>query len=127
MLSDHAPMPVLAVTDMDRAKEFYEGTLGFTAEEPFPGALTYTAGGVPIFVYQSSYAGTNRATAISFIVPSDVFDREVADLRSRGVRFETYDMPEVVFHDGVADMDGMRSVWFEDPFGNIINVGTDGS
>ena len=36
MLADHAAIPVLAVTDLDRAREFYEGTLGFTSGPEVP-------------------------------------------------------------------------------------------
>lgn len=123
MLSDHPATPVLAVTDLERAKAFYEDTLGFTPDaDPGPEGVVYTAGGVRFLVYRSSYAGTNRATAMGFQITPDAFDAEVADLRSRGVRFETYDMPEVVFTDGVASMGGMRAAWFEDPFGNILNI-----
>lgn len=123
MLSDHPATPVLAVTDLERAKAYYEDTLGFVPDaNPGPEGVVYTAGGVRFLVYQSSYAGTNRATAIGFQIPPDAFDAEVADLRARGVTFETYDMPEVVFQDGVATYEGMRTAWFEDPFGNILNI-----
>lgn len=123
MLSDFDAMPVLAVTDLDRARDFYEKTLGF---EPGPSAegVVYRAGGVEILVYPSSYAGTNKATAAAFMVPEAAFDAEVADLRRRGVTFQTFDMEGLTWDDGVADMDGMRAVWFADPDGNILNVGT---
>lgn len=123
MLSDFDAMPVLAVTDLDRARAFYETTLGFTPEESVEGVF-YRAGGVTILVYPSSYAGTNKATAAAFMVPSASFDAEVADLRGKGVTFQTFEMEGLTWDDGVADMDGMRSVWFADPDGNILNVGT---
>ena len=122
MLSDFSAMPVLAITDLDRARSFYEGTLGFSAVREVADGVMYRAGGVDILVYPSSYAGTNKATAMSFSVPEAAFDDEVADLRRRGVTFETYDMEGVTWIDGVATMDGMRSAWFTDPDGNILNV-----
>lgn len=127
MLSDHRAVAVLAVTDLDRARQFYEGVLGLTSEDGAMGGVTYRTGGVDLYVYPSDYAGTNKATAVSFAVPEAAFDDEIADLRRRGVTFATYDMPGVTWNDGVGEGEGMRMAWFTDPDGNILNVGTDGS
>lgn len=75
-------------------------------------------------MYPSAYAGTNQATALSFGVPDDGFDAEVADLRARGVRFDTFEAEGIEWADGVASAPGMRAVWFTDPDGNILNVET---
>jgi hypothetical protein len=75
-------------------------------------------------VYRSAYAGTNKATAASFQVPADAFDAEVASLRDKGVSFQTFELEGITWDDGVATMAGARSVWFEDPDGNILNVET---
>ena len=77
-------------------------------------------------VYPSAYAGTNKATAMSFQVPADKFDDEVAALRERDITFQTFDAEGITWDDGVASAgDVFRSVWFEDPDGNILNVETD--
>lgn len=126
MLPDHAAIAVVAVTDLDRARAFYEGTLGFTPGREVPDGVLYRAGGVDVLVYRSSFAGTNKATALSFQVPPDAFDAEVADLRARGVTFQTFEMEGITWEDGVAQMEGMgRGVWFADPDGNILNVDTE--
>ena len=122
MLSEFPAIPVLAVTDLARARAFYEGTLGFNNVSEVADGVLYRAAGVDILVYPSSYAGTNKATAVSFAVPAAGFDDEVADLRRRGVTFETYEMEGVTWTDGVATMDGIKSAWFTDPDGNILNV-----
>ena len=44
-----------------------------------------------MFVYESEYAGTNKATAVSFNVPMSAFDDEVAALRDKGVSFMTFE------------------------------------
>ncbi len=124
MLSDFPAMPVLAVTDLPRARRFYEDTLGLSPGEDAPDGVVYRAGGVDLLVYPSSYAGTNKATAVGFQLPQDAFDTEVARLRDLGVAFQEFEMEGLTWHDGVAEMEGMRSVWFADPDGNIINVGT---
>lgn len=126
MLSDHPANAVLAVRDLDRARRFYEDTLGFSPTEAMEG-VRYRAGGVELFVYPSAYAGTNKATAVTFAVPQAAFDDEIADLRRRGITFETYDLEGMTWRDGVAEADGMRTAWFTDPDGNILNVVTDES
>ncbi|HEY3437895.1 MAG TPA: VOC family protein [Actinotalea sp.] len=122
MLSAFPAMPVLAVTDLDRARTFYEGTLGLSSAGPTIEGVIYDAGGVRLLVYPSSYAGTNKATAMSFDVPWDSFAAEVENLRLKGVQFQTFDMEGLTWNDGVAEGDGMRSVWFADPDGNVLNV-----
>lgn len=126
MLSDHPAVAVISVTDLDWARGFYEGTLGLRPAREVPDGVMYRAGGVDVLVYPSAYAGTNKATALSFQVPPAAFDAEVADLRARGVTFQTFDLEGLTWEDGVATMDGgVRGVWFADPDGNILNVDTE--
>lgn len=124
MLSEYDPVPVLAVSDLVRARAFYEGTLGLTADEDVPEGVSYRAGGGRLLVYPSSYAGTNKATAVGFSVPADRFDAEIADLRARGITFDTFEAEGLSWADGVAEMGGTRSAWFHDPDGNILAVET---
>lgn len=121
MLSDCTPIPTLATADLDRAKAFYEQTLGFDAGESQMGEeLAYRSGSGGFLVYRSQYAGTNQATSMMFQVED--FDGEVARLREAGVTFDTFDMEGMVWEDGVALMGEAKAVWFHDPDGNIINL-----
>lgn len=123
MLADHAPMPTLGTADLPRAREFYERTLGFTPDNDVPDGVIYHAGKGSFLVYPSGFAGTNQATAMSFMVPAAEFDAIVADLRGKQVEFRTFEIPGGNWTDGVADFgDGMKGVWFTDPDGNILNV-----
>ncbi len=124
MLHEYVPIPTLAVTDLRRARGYYEGVLGFAPGPDTAGGVMYAAGGSSFLVYPSSFAGTNKATAMSFQVPAEAFDAEVAALRERGVQFQTFDAEGLTWDDGVATFDGTRSAWFEDPDGNILNVET---
>ncbi|GEK23414.1 VOC family protein [Cellulomonas xylanilytica] len=127
MLADHAAMPVLAVTDLDRARAFYEGTLGFSSGPEVPEGVLYRTSNGGFLVYPSAYAGTNKATAISFQLSADAFDTEVAALRTAGIQFQTFDLPgEATWTDGVLSDGSMRAAWFTDPDGNVLNVETDG-
>lgn len=124
MLNAYDPVAVLAVSDLARARAFYEGTLGLVADEDVPEGVGYRAGAGQILVYPSAYAGTNQATALAFSLPSDRFAAEIADLRTRGISFDTFDAEGVTWDDGVATMGDTRSAWFRDPDGNIIAVET---
>lgn len=124
MLADHDPMTTLAVADLDRATQFYEGVLGFPREGTPAEGVVYRAGAGSFLVYPSAYAGTNRATALSFAVPAGEFDAEVAALRSAGVVFQTFEAEGLTWDDGVGSWGGGRGVWFADPDGNILNVDT---
>jgi catechol 2,3-dioxygenase-like lactoylglutathione lyase family enzyme len=121
MLSDGQAAATLAVSDLDRAKKFYTETLGFTVQMESEGGMLLGAGkGTAIFVYPSSFAGSNKATAVSFNV--DDFDATIADLRERGVTFVDYDFPGLKTENGVAQTPDGPAAWFADPDGNLVNV-----
>ena len=128
MLGDKSVIPTLAVSDMERARDFYENTLGLKpapglSEGADAGAVVYQAGSSAMLVYLSAYAGTNQATAASWGVGDD-FDPIVEDLRNRGVTFERYDdLPDTTREGDIHITGEMKSVWFKDPDGNILNVG----
>jgi catechol 2,3-dioxygenase-like lactoylglutathione lyase family enzyme len=123
MLGDKSAAVTLAVSDLDRARDFYENTLGLQSLQEIPGAVLYRSGSSVLLVYPSEYAGTNQATAASWAVGDD-FDAIVADLRAKGVTFEHYDdLPETTRDGDVHTMgETMKGVWFKDPDGNILSV-----
>jgi len=130
MLSALTPAATLPTTDMGRAEKFYEDTLGLTKDsEEDPGGVFYKCGSGKLFVYQSQYAGTNKATAVTFMTDNDKeFDSTVDGLRKKGVHFMTFEYEGMSWDKDVATATtpggrSMRSVWFNDPDGNIINVG----
>ena len=127
MIGEHSPVTTLGVSDLQRARDFYEGTLGFApGTEMMDLGITYQSGSGAFFVYTSEVAGTNKATAMMFEIPGDAFDAEIATLRERGVTFQTFEAEGMEWVDGVATAgDGaFKSVWFEDPDGNILNIGS---
>ena len=112
----------LPVSDHERAKAFYGETLGFELEEDTPGGTMYKVGSSHVFVYPSQFAGTNQATAATFLV--DDLESAVAELKGKGVTFEEYDFPGLKTVDGIAELEGERGAWFKDPDGNILAVAT---
>ena len=126
MLGDKSAIATLAVSDLDRARDFYESTLGLKPMEGSAprdaGAIVYRSGGSAVLVYQSRYAGTNEATAASWGVGDDL-DSIVQNLRDKGVTFERYDdLPGTTRDGDIHAMGELRSVWFKDPDGNILNL-----
>jgi catechol-2,3-dioxygenase len=110
----------LAVGEIARARQFYEGTLGLAPIEEQPGGVLYRSGNSVVLVYESEYAGTNQATAATWAVGDD-FDAIVDDLRSKGVAFEHYDdLPETTREGDVHTMGELKGVWLKDPDGNIL-------
>ena len=119
MLNKYPVVAVLAVTDVDRARKFYEGVLGLTVQREGEDGISYECGGgTGLLVYPSQFAGTNQATAAGWSV--DDLDAVMADLRGRGVTFEEYDLPGLKTENGVASFPGGRGCWFKDPDGNIL-------
>jgi catechol 2,3-dioxygenase-like lactoylglutathione lyase family enzyme len=123
MLASSPVVAVVAVKDLDRAQEFYGGTLGLQpAPETDPGGVLYACGGgTQLLVYTSGYAGTNQATAASWQV--DDLEGTIADLKSKGITFEQYDNIPGLERDGEIHRSGsIAGAWFKDPDGNILNV-----
>jgi catechol 2,3-dioxygenase-like lactoylglutathione lyase family enzyme len=121
MLRDTDAVATLAVKDLDVAAKFYEETLGLsrTGEENGE-ALVFESGDTTINVYRSSFAGTNKATALTWTV--DDVENIVRTLKSKGVRFEHYDLPETRREGDVHVSGDLKVAWFKDPDGNILAV-----
>jgi catechol 2,3-dioxygenase-like lactoylglutathione lyase family enzyme len=122
MLAGKDAAATLAVSNLERARDFYENTLGLEAVQEPPGAILYRSGNSVVLVYPSEYAGTNKATAASWAVGAD-FDSIVQALTDKGVTFEHYDdLPETTREGDVHRMGDFKAVWFKDPDGNILNL-----
>jgi hypothetical protein len=76
--------------------------------------------GTACFLYPTPNAGTSRASQ-AFWQVGDV-EREVAELKARGVVFEEYDIPGVKMQNSIAAGGGAKTAWFKDSEGNILAV-----
>jgi catechol 2,3-dioxygenase-like lactoylglutathione lyase family enzyme len=121
MLKDRNSSAIVAATDLDRARAFYEGVLGLNLLSEEMSVLNFATGGTHLVVYRSDEAGSNRANAVVWGV-GDEIETIVADLRGKGVRFEHYDMDGVQFADGLHRAADFRMAWFKDPDGNILHL-----
>ena len=121
MLQDSPVYAYLPATDVARARRFYEQTLGFRPSEENEGGVAYKfANGTACFLYPTSNAGTNRASQ-AFWQVEDV-EREVKELKARGVKFEEYDDPGIKTVNGIATAGGGKVAWFKDTEGNILAI-----
>jgi catechol 2,3-dioxygenase-like lactoylglutathione lyase family enzyme len=115
--------PVAAVSDLPRARAFYEGVLGLRPGTEMGGdaVVMYPCGeGSQLVVYLSpQHAGKSTATLAGFMV-GDV-ERAVADLTARGVTFEVYDEPKTDER-GIMDAGSFKAAWFRDPDGNTYAI-----
>lgn len=121
MLGKADATPMIAVTDLDRAKDFYENKLGLSTDNEWgEEGVTLKSGDTLVNVYRSEYAGTNKATALNFDV--DDIATEVSDLKSKGIMFEHYDLPGLKQEGDIYTAEGMKTAWFKDPDGNILSL-----
>jgi len=109
-------------TNLDRARRFYEGTLGFVPKSVSSAGVAYEFGsGTAAFLYLTDNAGTSKASQAFWSV-EDV-DREIAELKQRGVVFEDYkDMPGERSAEGAVIAGGAKAAWFKDSEGNILAI-----
>jgi catechol 2,3-dioxygenase-like lactoylglutathione lyase family enzyme len=122
MLADRTAVATIAVKDLAAAKRFYEGVLGLTQVASEGGeAVTYQTGAGKLFVYRSQFAGTNKATAATWMVGEDI-ERTVKALKAKGLTFERYDMPQMKREGDIHVSGGTRAAWFKDPDGNIHGI-----
>jgi catechol 2,3-dioxygenase-like lactoylglutathione lyase family enzyme len=119
----------IPVQDMQRARAFYAEKLGLEPSEERPGGLLYRCASGAFALFESAGASPGTFTQMAFEV--DDIEATVAELRSRGVVFEEYDLPGLTTVDGIAEIDGNypskgsgeRGAWFRDSEGNMLGIG----
>jgi len=114
---------IVPVSDVEKAVEFYGGTLGLELQIrrddlPENREAEFRAGDGSLVVYESVAAGQSKGTLAAFRV--DDLEAVVAGLRERGVAFEEYDLPELKTENAIATIGDLRASWARDPDGNII-------
>ena len=111
---------VLPAADLARARRFWHDVFDRDPILQDETGDTYDLGGTRVFVYESQFAGTAQNTAMG--LDSADFDRDIEALRTRGVKFNDYELPGLVTVDGIAELGGLRTAWFDDSEGNIIAI-----
>lgn len=123
-LQDYKVGAMVPVTEMAKAKEFYEGQLGLSGgQEEGDGGITYDfAEGGRLHVYPSpDNAGKSDATVAGF--RADDVEAVVDELSSKGIGFEQYDTDQIKTNEkGIAELGDTGVAWFKDPDGNLLAV-----
>lgn len=121
MLQNFPMYAYIPAKDVARARQFYEGKLGFRAKQELAGGVVYEfKDNTACFLYPTPNAGTSLASQ-AFWEVEDV-EREVSELKGRGVRFEEYDVPGEKSPSGVVTAGGAKAAWFKDSEGNILAI-----
>jgi catechol 2,3-dioxygenase-like lactoylglutathione lyase family enzyme len=121
MLQNFPMYAYIPAKDVARARKFYEGKLGFRAKEEVAGGVIYEfKDKTACFLYPTPNAGTSLASQAFWQV--DDVEREVSELKTRGVVFEEYDVPGERSPSGVVTAGGAKAAWFKDSEGNILAI-----
>lgn len=122
MLGNKDAVANIAVKNLETAKKFYEDILGLTqVDAEGQELIVFKSGNSTINVYRSQYAGTNKATAVTWVVGGEM-EGVVQQLKAKGVAFEHYDMPDMIREGDIHVAGTMKVAWFKDPDGNILNI-----
>jgi catechol 2,3-dioxygenase-like lactoylglutathione lyase family enzyme len=125
MLGGKDVAATIAVRDTKAVKKFYQDILGLAlVDDAMPDAVVYRSGSSKVLVYQSQYAGTNKATAATWDVGDDI-EKIVQALKAKGVSFEHYELPGMTRKGDVHVAEGMKAAWLKDPDGNILALVSD--
>jgi catechol 2,3-dioxygenase-like lactoylglutathione lyase family enzyme len=119
----------LPAQDLERARAFYRDRLGLEAAEERGGGLRYVCGATEFHLFASSGAASGRSTQMGLEVED--LEAVMADLRARGLEFETFDMGDLEVTDQVVVVPGNypskgtgeRGAFFYDSEGNLLAIG----
>jgi catechol 2,3-dioxygenase-like lactoylglutathione lyase family enzyme len=118
-----------AAQNLDRARRFYRDRLGLEPVEEREGGLRYVCGTSEFHVFASSGSASGRSTQMGFEVQD--IDRAVADLRARGLEFESFEWDGLEVTDQIVAVPsnypskgtGERGAFFFDSEGNLLALG----
>jgi catechol 2,3-dioxygenase-like lactoylglutathione lyase family enzyme len=117
VLSDAMIVPAVAVSDLDRAKQFYAHQLGLPVLDETPFTLRFGCGASTQLAIRR---GTpNVGQTVAHFEVADI-EGTIAELQSRGVTFDDYETPKTV--NFIAQIGPARGAWFRDPDGNVLGI-----
>ncbi|MDR6622549.1 VOC family protein [Sinomonas atrocyanea] len=126
MFQPTASFSSFSVDDVEKARAFYGGTLGFDVADQMGGLLVTVPGGQTVFAYPKPDHVPATFTVLNFEVAD--LDAAIAEIEGLGLHLEHYPSTPEMPVDGrgvLRDPDsGMGIAWFTDPAGNVLSVVT---
>jgi catechol 2,3-dioxygenase-like lactoylglutathione lyase family enzyme len=124
MLANALVCATIPTTDLERAKRFYGETLGLPEGRlGVEGGVFYETGQGTMFRVYERPAGHMPAEQTVAVFLVEDLEREMSELRKRGVTFEEYDLPNLKTKNGVySDSSGFKGSWVKDPDGNVLGL-----
>src|SRR5437879_13702034 len=117
MLSAAPIRAYIPVPKLQRARKFYEETVGLEPGAVYGGGVIYKCGDTEVFMYPTANAGASQASQAFWQV--DDVEAEVAALKARGVVFEEYDMPGSKMKNSITTGGCAKTAWFTHSEGNM--------
>lgn len=122
MLKHKNSSAIVAVRDLERARDFYCNVLGLEpGDADAEGVLAFRTGDTWLVVYRSDDARPGSGNAVAWSGGADV-DAIADALRAKGVQLENYPEMGMEIERGVHRSDGFAAIWFKDPDGNVLHV-----
>lgn len=112
-----------SVDDLRKAQQFYGEVLGIevSQEQEMPVLHLHIHGGYEVILYEKPNHEPATFTVLNFPVRN--IEEVVKTLKSKGVKFESYDWPGFKTDpDDIMRGNGPTIAWFTDPAGNILSV-----
>lgn len=125
MLEQSRTFSGISVDDLDAARSFYGGVLGFPTHDEVGGFRVELPGGAQLWVYAKPDHEPATFTVLDFVVPD--IDAAVGELNAGGVRTKIYPDEQFPADEkgiarGRAVNRGPDIAWFKDPAGNVLAV-----
>jgi catechol 2,3-dioxygenase-like lactoylglutathione lyase family enzyme len=120
MFSAKKVTATIPANNLERAKKFYADKLGLKPEMEREDGIVYDVHGTEFLLYPTQFAGTAKHTLVGF--ETENLEKDMQELRNKGVVFEEYDMPNLKTVNGVAKMGDEKGAWFKDSEGNILAI-----
>ena len=120
MLANKNIMAFLATTNAEKAKTFYQETLGLRLIEEHEFSIVFDANGIELRLQKSQAFTPHTHTSLGWSVED--ISETIKELSAKGIEFIRYE--------GMGQDDtgiwhtpaGTKIAWFKDPYGNLLSL-----
>jgi catechol 2,3-dioxygenase-like lactoylglutathione lyase family enzyme len=113
-------VPTIPVSDLEKARVFYGGTLGLDLLWENPASIRFRAGPTSeISIFRRP--GLKTEHTLAHFEVTDI-ETTVRDLEGKGVEFVDYTEGPLITTNHIAQLGPARGAWFRDPDGNFLGL-----